>query len=547
MKKIYKKGLCMLAAGALVASCADYNVTDNFKADPDPSYQLQYTDLAAVNSYIDRAKYPNMTLGTSMLVSEFNKQEMAHAAAVLNFDNVSFGKTLMSGTIVSEKGIMNFLAMKKLLDHVQEIGGNVYGSPIVSNANQADDWLNYLTQPIEIEVEPVVDKVVDYTTMTTFTGTAKSGKPAIALKYDGNDNALKLPKRSKVYIVEGFDIDPLGTYTITFYAKVDKDETVQCTFAGNQILDGKTVKKFSIKAGEWRKVVVEATPAEGVAEGYLMLEGNLNSLVYIKNVTVKHAPDNHRPQTDEERKDTIDYALQKWCDGMMKMNEGRIKTFDLIDEPLGNQILKEDILDLKHSADKIYWQDVLGSENYAPVVSKIASSAFVKYGGNAADLKFFISETGLDKESKLKSLKYWISVWEGKGAQIDGINAKLTLYYDEDEATQQTNKATIDKLIANLATTGKLIRLSNLDIKYRNDKGTIPAADLTEEQRQVVADYYAYIIKSYMNIIPNELQAGICKNSMNDNGDIVGLWSVKNSDWVRSSVYKAFCYALSGK
>lgn len=34
MKKIVRNGLLMLAVGTLVVSCADYNVTDDFKADP---------------------------------------------------------------------------------------------------------------------------------------------------------------------------------------------------------------------------------------------------------------------------------------------------------------------------------------------------------------------------------------------------------------------------------------------------------------------------------------------------------------------------------
>ena len=242
MNKFYRNGLLMLVAGAFAVSCADYNVTDDFKADPDPSFVEPYKDYAPIKSYIDRNTYPNMSLGATLKVSEFNKQELAHAAAVTNFDNLAFGTTLMSGAIINAKGVMNFLDMMDLLDHVEEIGGEVFGSPIVANANQADDWLNMLTAPIEIIVEPIDDKFVDYTTMEEFTGTIVrdgrgNNKTGIVKNYDGNDNALKVPIRSKVYIVEGFDIDPLGTYTITFYAKVDNiemDETIVCTFADNR-------------------------------------------------------------------------------------------------------------------------------------------------------------------------------------------------------------------------------------------------------------------------------------------------------------------------
>lgn len=550
MKKNIINGLLMLATGVFAVSCADYNVTDDFTAEPDPTITEPYKDLAPVKSYIDRSKNPNMSLGVTLKVTDYNKQALAHAAAMTNFDNLAFGTSLMSGKIVNAKGVMNFLDMKDLLDHVEEIGGDVFGSPIVANANQADEWLNTLTAPIEIAVDPIQDKYVDYTTMETFTGTAMRGKPSIVKNYDGTDNALKLPKRSKVYIVEDFDIDLLGTYTVTFYAKVDKDETVVCTFSDNKIQEGKGDKLYELKKGKWVKVVVEATPAEGATAGYLMVEGNLNSDVYIKNVSVVHTPDNHRPQTAQELNDTLNYALNAWCDGLMKINAGRIKSFDLIDEALDTKAeLENGMLDLKHSTEKIFWQDVFGSENYAKAVSDAAIKAFTNREGDPAQLKFFISETGLADQKRFESLKYWIGVWDAKGAKIDGINAKLNLSYSEDAATQAETVAAFDKLLENLVSTGKLIRLSNFDITYKDATGAnVSAKDITGEQRQKLADFNAYVIKSYMSKIPSDKQAGLCKGNMVDTSDPVGLWSVDSNskDWVRTATYKAFCDALSG-
>ena len=553
MNKIFRNLSLMLVAGTITVACADYNVTDNFTAEPDPTYVEPYKDLGPVKSYLNREHHPNMSLGATLKVSDFNKQELIHAAAITNFDDVAFGTTLMSGKIVNEKGVMNFLDMMDLLDHVEEIGGTVYGSPIVANANQADAWLKTLTAPIEIPVDPIHDITVDYTTMEEFTGTAISGKPSIQKNYDDGKNALRVPRKAKVYIVEGFDIDPLGEYTVTFNAKVDKDETIICTFCDNKIMeDEKNEKKYAIKAGKWQKVVVESKPAEGATYGYLMIEGNLNSIVYIKDVTVIHNPDNHRPQTAQEKNDTIKYALNAWCDGLMKINEGRIKTFDLIEEPIDSKsILDNGMYDLKKGTDdQIFWQDALGNENYAPVVSEVAKSAFANHEGDPAELKFFICESGLADAKKMESLMYWIGIWDAKGAKIDGINAKLSLTYSEDAEKQAANIASIDNLLDELAKTGKLIRLSNFDIKYQNVEGlNVAASDITEAQRQKLADYYGYIIKSYMKKIPNEKQAGICKGNMADTSDPVGLWAIdsKSKDWVRTATYKAFCDALQGE
>ena len=549
MKKLVRNGLLMLAVGALVVSCADYNVTDDFKAKPDPTFVEPYKDLDPVKSYINREQYPNLTLGAMLDVSEFNKQELAHAAAVTNFDNLAFGASLMSGAIINAKGVMNFLDMKDLLDHVEEIGGEVFGSPIVANDNQADDWLNTLTAPIEIIVDYVEGKTVDYTTMTTFEGTVEKGTAAIE-KYDG-ENALKISSASSVRIIEGFDLDSLATYTTTFWAKADKDVNFSVVFSGNPIDGGSANGRFSLAGGNWKKIVVESQSASGETEGYLRIETARGTPVYIQKVQVGYYPDNHRPQTAQEKSDTINYALNAWCDGLMKINAGRIKLFDLVDEAIGTDELDNGMYDLKHSTDKFFWQDVLGSENYAPVVSKVASGAYQKYDGDPAALKFFISESSLENEKKFESLKYWMSIWDANGAKIDGVNAKLNLTYSEDPETQEANKASLDNLLANLAnlaSTGKLIRLSNFDIIYKNAAGTkVSAKDITDEQRQSLADYYGYVIKSYMAKIPHEKQAGICKGNLADTSDPVGLWAVENKDWVRTATYKAFCDALSGK
>lgn len=570
MKKMIK-GLFAVSGLLLAVSCADYNDLGGFKADPDPSYNLEYTDLNAVKSYINKTDCPNMTIDAAIRLKEFNKQAFDHAVTITNFDGVAFGYSFMPAAYVSRKGYMNFMDLKEALGHISEIDCNVHGSPIFANEQQSDEWFSALTAPVEIQVLPINDVDVDYSTAETFTGTSLRGKPAIEKDMDSKGNALRIPKKSEVYIVEGFDLDPQGFYTITFTVRaykdtkkteLDKDENIWCTFADSLVntgkdKDGKLIpKNFTIRPGGWQTVKVEWVPGKTATKGYLLIEGNLNSVLYIRNVHVEHKPDNHRPQTKQEMNDTIRYALNKWCDGLMEANEGRIKSFDLIDKALDSKAeIEPGILDLKHSTDQIFWQDYLedathtGSELYGAIVSKAASEAFVKYGGNAEELKFFVSETGLEDQKRLESLKYWIKKWEDNGAKIDGINAWLNLTYVENA----DNETVVNTLLDNLAKTGKLIRLSNFDVKYQDADGNAIMADkITKEQRQKLADYHAFVIKAYMSKIPKELQAGLCKGNIfdtsNGSGDPVGLWSkATNGDWLRNATYKAFCDALSGK
>lgn len=557
MNKIYKHGLFMLAAGALAVSCADYNVTDNFTPEGTTPTEYPYSEYNAINSYIDKSKYPNMTINTSLTSKEFKAQELEHAAAVTNFDGVTFGSDFMSGKFMRANGVQDFTDMQDILEHTEEIGFNVFGSPIAANNNQADDWFSRLTAPITIFVEYVEGDKVDYTKMDKFNGTTVSGTAGTIEKKQGV-NALKIANRAKVNIIEGFDVDPLAKYTITFNAWTDAaggSASFNLNFCGKNAEGPGASGTWSFGTSGWRTVVVEGIKCpEDATEGFLTLENSRSGTIWISDVEMGYFPDDHRAQTEEEVNDTINYALNTWCNALMRYNAGRIKSFDLIEEAISaSSKLENGMLDLKHTTDKIYWQDIFGSENYGPKVYKAATAAYQKNGGNPSELKFFVSESTLENETKMESLNYWIGVWEAGGAKIDGITAKLgNLAYYVDAEKFAANKAAFDKMLDKLAATGKLIRLTNFDIKYIGEDGKAINADkLTDEERQCVADYYAYAIRSYLTKIHADKQAGIYKGYLVDKSEYVGLWTSKKvgktTDWVRTSVYKAFCDALSGK
>ena len=198
MKKMIK-GLLAVSGLLLTVSCADYNDLGGFKADPDPSYKLEYTDLNAVKSYINKTDCPNMTIDAAIKLKEFNKQAFDHAVTITNFDGVAFGYSFMPAAYVSKKGYMNFMDLKEALDHTSEIDCNVHGSPIFANEQQSDEWFGALTAPIEVQVLPINDVDVDYSTMDVFTGTSLRGKPSIVKNFD--DKVMKLKQHRLQFIM----------------------------------------------------------------------------------------------------------------------------------------------------------------------------------------------------------------------------------------------------------------------------------------------------------------------------------------------------------
>ena len=108
------------------------------------------------------------------------------------------------------------------------------------------------------------------------------------------------------------------------------------------------------------------------------------------------------------------------------------------------------------------------------------------------------------------------------------------------------NKANIEQMFQKLAATGKLIKVTELDIRIGTNS---PTAAQYEEQ----ADMYKYIVDMYMKYIPENQRYGITVWCVSDNdqeheswipNDAPNLW---NKDYARKHAYKGFADGLAGK
>ena len=103
-----------------------------------------------------------------------------------------------------------------------------------------------------------------------------------------------------------------------------------------------------------------------------------------------------------------------------------------------------------------------------------------------------------------------------------------------------------------MAKTGKLVRVSELDMGYNNASGkSVPTNSMTEAQHKKMADFYEWIIKQYLTIIPPAQQWGICQWCTTDSPENsgwrantpVGIWDL---NYYRKHVYAGFVRGLNG-
>lgn len=279
------------------------------------------------------------------------------------------------------------------------------------------------------------------------------------------------------------------------------------------------------------------------------------------------------PLTPKEKSDTLTWAMNKWISGMMQATEGKVKSWDLINEAVAGEGNVNGFYPLQtangNSKEDFFWQDYFTPEMYGPIVEKAARDAYAAVEGtDPADLKLFVNDYNLesdwDNNQKVKSLVYWIDVWEKKGKElgwntkIDGIGSQMHISYYENPQTLESKKKGIQNMLKIMAATGKLVRISELDMGYvdaeGNDVTTAQLEKLPIDERvakeKAMAEYYKWIIEQYFAIVPTAQQYGICQWCLTDapassswrGGKPVGLW---NLNYQRKPAYGGFAEGLS--
>lgn len=276
---------------------------------------------------------------------------------------------------------------------------------------------------------------------------------------------------------------------------------------------------------------------------------------------------NSIPLTDEEKKDTLTWAMGTWIDGMMAACDGYVTTWDLANETLSGQDKDGDgwydlqsvtrgTVSAVDAAANFYWQDYLGDIDYVRFAAADARKSFAEHNGDPDKLKLFINDYNLeadwDNNQKLKSLIHWIGEWEKDGVtKIDGIGSQMHISCYADEATNESKKNAIVNMLKLMAESGKLCKISELDMAYVDASGnTVPTTKMTEEQHKQMRDLYEFVVSKYFEIIPLAQQYGITQWCATDSPDTTGAWrkgcptGLWDSNYLRKHTYAGFAAGL---
>jgi hypothetical protein len=128
----------------------------------------------------------------------------------------------------------------------------------------------------------------------------------------------------------------------------------------------------------------------------------------------------------------------------------------------------------------------------------------------------------------------------------------MHISYYENPSTQKSKEEHVVKMLQLMAGTGKLVKISELDMGYVDKDGnTLAASSLSLAQHKAMADYYEFIIRKYFEIVPPAQQYGITQWCPTDSpgalgtgwrgGEPTGLW---DQNYNRKYAYAGFANGL---
>lgn len=293
---------------------------------------------------------------------------------------------------------------------------------------------------------------------------------------------------------------------------------------------------------EWTHFVKEITIADNTSE-VASIAFNLGATAtnyYFDNIELKWYNEEGGGQviemTPEEKKDTISSEMERFIAGMLEVTKEYVKAWDVVNEPMddGNPYELKTGEGRELKTDEFYWQDYMGKD-YAVTAFKLAR----QYGNS--DDKLFINDYNLEYNiDKCKGIIQYVAYIESQGAQVDGIGTQMHINVDSD-------KDKIVEMFGLLAATGKLIKISELDIGVGKQ-----TTEATGTDYEAQAEMYKFVVQKYLEIIPAGQQYGITAWSPLDSpagsgwraGEPIGLWT---EGYNRKAAFAGFADGLAGE
>jgi len=583
---IYKKLTGCISIGIVMSSlfvaCSEFEdrefTVDKPQSIIDQEERDAYNEL---KTYVDYNSQPNFKLGAELALTDVSGNSVLYRLMQSQFDEINFTR-LNHMDFVQANGTPVIDNLNAALEVNKSVGMPIHAGHLVQHSNQNATYLNSLIPDLIIPgptgtylVENFESRTVGssypvYYSTGDVSGTARiSTDPVAGAANSGKTLKLDGPRAFPQYQVNlpaGVTLGDCKKLLLDANAAGGNQGAgislgISTSFGPvpsgrfNKFNPGKSLEAIGAVTNAWGRnleldlATFAFTDAEKQLNSFVLTFGNETggANMHLDNIRLNWAKLGQViPKTPAERKTIYTAELDKWIKAIGVAGKDKVKSWSVIYQPMDEtnpSQLRSKPATGTLPANTFYWQDFLGKDYAAIAISMLKQYA------NATD-KIYFTETNLvDNPAKIQGLKDFITYTEGKGVMVDGIATELALNVGAD-------KVKIESMLQALAATGKLIKISALDIGTGTTTAQATAA-LYQEQSEM----YKWFVKAYYAAIPAAQRAGITFRSPHDrvSGDTwrpnepVGLWtrftsgSTVNAGFQRKPAYVGVVEALQGK
>ena len=436
-------------------------------------------------------------------------------------------------------------------------------------------------------------------------GVGYNNSKALALKNKGDGNAWEA---QCAYTFDDA-LQGGKKYIIQFYAKSTSaaGELLFQYQNGTTYSSQGGYNTFSVGT-DWVKCEFTFTPAYDDANRVILNFGKVGATYYIDNIKFGLAKDQTSAtrgiqyvlarngktrkatragskmyyvlKTPAEKQAALEGAMEAWVSGVAN----HLKEKNVV--PFGYEVINEPIADgsnmyrgLSEGTFGGTWTDDDGNTQYdAAPTEDDANGLTLNWGSGhwywgyyvpdyhvkafqlarkylPADTKLFVNDYNLETSpKKLEALiKFVKEIDEKNGSPIvDGIGTQMhvTLNCSDNAEKNAANiaelKTKVDAMFQTMAATGKLIRVTELDL-------SLGTGTPSSNQYKAQSDAYRMIVESYKANVPEAQQSGITVWSLSDNEAEHEYWlkgqvpNLFDKDYKRKWAYKGFCDGIAGE
>mgnify|MGYP004520137937 FL=1 len=543
---------------------------------PAGELQFQYQNG---NTYSSQGGYNNFTVGTDW-------QTFQYEFTITKYDDVNriilnFGK--VGGTYTIDD-IQFGLKQEDPMDNV------LAGDASDFEGGTTGSWGSWGSNKESADVED---------------GAGYNNSKGLALKNKGDGNAWEA---QCAYTFDDA-LQGGKKYIIQFYAKSTSaaGELLFQYQNGTTYSSQGGYNTFSVGT-DWVKCEFTFTPAYDDANRVILNFGKVGATYYIDNIKFGLAKDQSTAtrgiqyvlarngktrkatragskmyyvlKTPAEKQAALEGAMEAWVSGVAN----HLKEKNVV--PFGYEVINEPIADgsnmyrgLSEGTFGGTWTDDDGNTQYdAAPTEDDANGLTLNWGSGhwywgyyvpdyhvkafqlarkylPAETKLFVNDYNLETSpKKLEALiKFVKEIDEKNGSPIvDGIGTQMhvTLNCSDNAEKNAANiaelKTKVDAMFQTMAATGKLIRVTELDL-------SLGTGTPSSNQYKTQSDAYRMIVESYKANVPEAQQSGITVWSLSDNEAEHEYWlkgqvpNLFDKDYKRKWAYKGFCDGIAGE